>query len=155
MPVGILSELVSSPVELARLQEAVDGYGPVAYFLSVSSEGLPHAVEVEVTWVGTGDLVVHPGNGTAANARARPLVSLVWPPTQPGGYSLIVDAAVVTVSTAGEGDNTVVVAPTRAVQHRRGRAGDPAARGHGSDCVRVFSTPPAESAPVAGIEAQG
>ena len=146
---------MSSPVELARLQEAVDGYGPVAYFLSVSADGRPHAVEVEVSWVETGDLVVHPGSGTAANAQARPLVSLVWPPTEPGGYSLIVDGAVVTVSTAGVGDNTVVVAPTRAVQHRRGRAGDPDARAHGSDCVRVFSKPPVESTPTAGVEAHG
>ena len=146
---------MSAPVELARLQEVVDGYGPVAYFLSVSADGRPHAVELEVSWVATGDLVVHPGNGTAANARVRPLVSLVWPPTEPGGYSLIVDGAVVTVSTAGAGDNTVVVAPTRAVQHRRGRAGDPDARAHGSDCVRVFSTPPTEPASPAGVEARG
>jgi hypothetical protein len=139
------------PVELAPLRDALDRYGSVAYFLSVSGDGRPHAVELEVSWVETGELVVHPGNSTAANVQVRPLVSLVWPPTERGGYSLIVDAAVVTVASAGRGDNTVVLAPTSAVEHRRGRSDDPDSRAHGSDCVRVFSTPPAESAS-AGVE---
>ena len=129
---------MSMSVALEGLRDEIDRQGPVAFFLSVGSDGRPHSVQLPVTWVEPGQLVVHPGDGTVANAAARPLVSLLWPPTQSGGYSLIVDATVVATSGSG-GANSVTVAPTKAVLHRRARADDPTAAAHGSDCVRVFS----------------
>jgi hypothetical protein len=130
---------MSVPVTLAALQAEIDRQGPVAYFLSVGPDGRPHSVQLRVAWADSGHLVVHPGNSSAANAEARPLVSLLWPPTEPGGYSLIVDGTVVAVSGTGNGDNSVSVQPTKAVLHRPAPATDPTAEAHGSDCVRVFS----------------
>jgi hypothetical protein len=130
---------MSVSVDLASLREEIDRHGSVAFFLTVGSDGRPHSVQLGVDWSEPGRLVVHPGNSTVANAVARPLVSLLWPPTEPGGYSLIVDATVTEASGTGDGDNAVSVQPTKAVLHRPARSDDPGAVAHGSDCVRVFS----------------
>ncbi len=130
---------MSVSVELASLREEIDRHGSVAFFLTVGSDGRPHSVQLGVDWAEPGWLVVHPGNSTVANAVARPLVSLLWPPTEPGGYSLIVDATVTEASGTGTGDNAVSVQPTKAVLHRPAKSDHPGAVAHGSDCVRVFS----------------
>ena len=72
------------------------------------------------------------GRRTVGNAAARPAVALLWPPAEPGGYSLIVDGDATTA------DDRLVVAPTKAVLHRPGPP-PPAAAASGctSDCVRV------------------
>jgi hypothetical protein len=130
---------MSVSVDLASLREEIDRHGSVAFFLTVGSDGRPHSVQLVVDWAEPDQLVVHPGNSTVANAVARPLVSVLWPPTEPGGYSLIVDATVTESSGTGDGDNTVSVQPTKAVLHRPAKSDDTAAGAHGSDCVRVFS----------------
>ena len=132
---------MSVSVALESLQEETDRRGSVAYFVSVGSDGRPHTVQLQVAWSDLGHLVVHPGNSTVANVGDRPLVSLLWPPVEPGGYSLIVDATVVDVNGAGDGSNSVSVEPTKAVLHRPAQPTDTEAVAHGSDCVRVFSTP--------------
>jgi len=71
------------------------------------------------------------GNSTRRNAGAHPAVTLVWPPRDPGGYSLIVDGR---AAVAGDG---VTVDPTGAVLHRPAVPGTPTASGCGDDCVRV------------------
>lgn len=128
---------------LEALREAVDRYGSVTFFLTAGADGRPHTVQLPVTWTETGRIVLHPGNSTVANVQARPLVTLLWPPIEPGGYSLIVDATVVEASAAGHGDNAVSVQPTKAVLHRPAPPANPAAAACGSDCVGVFAAPKA------------
>ena len=70
-------------------------------------------------------LVAGAGRSTSANATARPLVSMLWPPYEPDGYSLIVDG-----EASLDGDR-LLLAPGRAVLHR------PKA-GPGMDCVTVL-----------------
>jgi hypothetical protein len=130
---------MSVSVALAGLREEIDRHGPVVFFLSVGGDGRPHSVQLPVSWVDSGQLVIRPGNSTIANVQARPLVSLLWPPTEPGGYSLIVDGTVLTASGSGSGDNLVSVQPTKAVLHRPARSDTPGVVAHGSDCVRVFA----------------
>jgi hypothetical protein len=132
---------MSIPVTLEALREAIDRQGAVAYFLSAGSDGRPHTVQLRISWVDTGHLVLHPGNSTIANVQARPLVSLLWPPAELGGYSLIVDGAVVDVLAPGNGNNTVSVQPTKAVLHRPAPPDSPKAATGGSDCVGVFASP--------------
>ena len=106
---------------------------PYAYFLTVSDDGRPHAVAV-VPELRDGVLVLAVGRRTAANAVARPTgVSLVWPPVELGGYSLIADGA------AEVRGDTVLVRPSKAVLHRPAPAdAGPGAPGScGSDCVSV------------------
>ena len=122
---------MSVPVSLDRLRDEIDGFGPSAYALTTGADGRPHAVLATVGWSG-GRLALPAGERTAANADARPHVSLLWPPGEPGGYSLIVDG------DAEVGDGRLLVEPTKAVLHRPAAPGaQPPADGCGSDCVPI------------------
>ena len=115
---------MSVGVELDRLHEEVARFGATPYLLTVSDDGRPHATSVSVSWA-DGTLVAGVGRRSAANCADRPDVSLLWPPVEEGGFSLIVDGA---ASVDGE---QVTVSPARAVLHRQ------RADGPGSDCVRL------------------
>lgn len=123
---------MSIPVPVEGLASAMEGRA-YAYLLTVSDDGRPHAVAV-VTEIAGGVLSAAVGRRTATNASARPgAVSLVWPPAEVGGYSLIVDG---TASVDGE---IVRVQPSKGVLHRPAPAdAGPAAPGScGNDCVGV------------------
>jgi Pyridoxamine 5'-phosphate oxidase len=122
---------------LHRLGEAVAERGPGAYVLTVSSDGRPHAVYLDVVW-SDGHLVAEVGNSTAANAKARPEISLLFPIRAAGDYSFFVDGRA-TVEASG-GVNRLILLPTRAVFHRPGPAPDPASS-CAADCLPVLETP--------------
>jgi hypothetical protein len=116
-------------VLLDGLREQTTRFGDSAYVLTVTDDGKPHAVAVTVGW-DDDTLTFGAGRTTMANAAARPDVALLWPPVEPGGYSLIVDGcAAHRQSPSGDG---LVVQPIRAVLHR------PAPGGTGSDCVNIL-----------------
>lgn len=122
---------MSVPVGLEELRAEAERRGTTPYLLTVGDDGRPHSVAVSARWQG-GALVVRAGRRTAANASARPLVSLLWPPGEPGGYSLIVDGD---AAVEGEGEDAhVVVRPTRGVLHRPASAPAPLAEGCSADC---------------------
>jgi hypothetical protein len=123
---------VSVPVELERLRAETDRYGRFPYVLTVSEDGRPHAVSVTVSWRGDA-LAAEVGARTAANAAGRPSVSLLWPPPERGGYSLIVDG------TAEVDDGALRLTPTKAVLHRPALPGaEPEEGACGSDCVTIL-----------------
>lgn len=115
---------MSIGVELQRLHEEVARFGSSPYLLTVSDDGRPHATAVTISWDGDA-LVAGVGRRSASNALARPEVSLLWPPIDADGFSLIVDGA---AEVDGE---KVKVRPDAAVLHRQ------RADGPGSDCVRL------------------
>jgi hypothetical protein len=119
---------MSIPVDLERLRDEADARGSWAYLLTTRADGRPHAVAITPTWDG-GVLVTETGRTTTANSGERPLVSLVWPPAEEGGYHLVVDA------DATAGDGFVRLRPTKAVLHRPAPSPDGGAGGCGSDCV--------------------
>jgi hypothetical protein len=138
---------MSISVELERVQAEAALRGSGAFLLTVTDDGRPHVVAVTVGWDGA-ELVMSAGRTSVGNAGARPGVSLLWPPIEAGGYSLIVDGeAAATPDPDGEGGR-VTVALTRAVLHRPATAGADGADGAeaagdgatacGSDCVRLF-----------------
>jgi hypothetical protein len=112
---------MSISVALDELREVAQKQMPFAYLLTVTDDGTAHAVALAIS-IGDGVLTCEAGKTSCANASARPRVSLLWPPREPGDYSLIVDGD---AATAG---STVTITPTRAVRHR------PAPDG-GNDCV--------------------
>jgi hypothetical protein len=122
---------VSVPVPLDGLRAEIAKRGEAAYVLTVSSDGRPHSVSVCVSWVAD-DLVMGGGTKTVANIVDRPLVSLLWPPHDAGGYSLIVDGD---ASVRGP---AVVIRPTRAVLHRPAGSGPDGSSARRSDCVAVY-----------------
>lgn len=119
-------------IELDRLATELERYG-AAYAITVSPQAEAHVVEARPVLDGQCLAVVGLGSRTRANLAARPTVTLVWPPAQPGDYSLIVDG---TVTVSGD---RMTVAPTRAVLHRSvPRPGGPATEGGcASDCVEL------------------
>jgi hypothetical protein len=118
---------MSIGVALDELRTRIEEFTTDAYLLTVSDDGRAHSVAVAVAWDGD-QLVISSGGTTRRNASARPLVALLWPPNERGGYSLIVDAEVARVDDDAE---TVTLTPTRAVLHRP-------APGGGSDCAPVL-----------------
>ena len=130
---------VSIAVGLEQLREQIAEFPALTYLVTVSADARPHSVAVVTEWRGD-ELATAPGNTSVRNARERPLVTLLWPPAEPGGYSLIVDATVTTAEGDGSGDNSVVVRPTKAVLHRPAASPDDASPGCGSDCVPLLRT---------------
>jgi hypothetical protein len=126
-------------VDLQALAAALSDY-PFAYLITVNDEYRVHTVTVEPTLCGAVLDVGLIGGGTRKNLAHRNNVTLLWPPHQPGGYSLIVDGSAETTDPGVDSDAVQLsVVPTRALLHRDADSPD-AAKGCLHDCV-VFSLP--------------
>ncbi len=138
-------------VDLKRLAAALTDY-PFAYLITVDDGYRVHTVTVEPV---LRDLPEGPdahraivdvgliGGRTLRNLAHRRDVTLLWPPTEPGGYSLIVDGRAEAHSDTDSDSGTARcgVVPTRALLHRDADPESPAAaKGCLHDCV-VFSEP--------------
>jgi hypothetical protein len=120
---------MSVKVDLDQLADALADF-TFAYLITVGDDYRAHTVAVApVLSDGMVD-VGSVGNTTRKNVGQHDGVTLVWPPTQPGGYTLIVD---------GLGrltDDVLTVEPTRAVLHRPASPDTPAINpGCLHDCV--------------------
>lgn len=123
-------------VDLQALADALVNY-PYAYLITVDDGYRAHTVTVEPELRGAALDVGLIGGRTQQNLARRRDVTLLWPPSEPGGYSLIVDGEAA-VSEAGDAVRLTVV-PTRALLHRDADSPE-AAKGCLHDCV-VFSLP--------------
>jgi hypothetical protein len=126
---------MSQPVDVTELADQLRHYD-FAYLLTVTDDRRAHAVAVRPTLDGPVLQVDGLGRRTRENVDARPDVSLVWPPYEPGGYSLIVDGR------AALRDAGLELTPTHAVLHRSADDGDGSGEsssesGCASDCVPV------------------
>lgn len=107
---------MSVVVDLSALTEHLEGFGPVAYLVSVAENGAPHVVSVSPEL--DGDRIrTGAGRRTAANLAARPAVTLLWPAPPGAGYGLIVDGEA-EVHPGGDGGGSLEIRPTGAVLHR-------------------------------------
>lgn len=124
-------------VDLNRLAGALSDY-EFAYLITVDDGYRVHTVTVEPV---LGDGVIDVGligGRTRKNLAQRSDVTLLWPPREPGGYSLIVDG---TAEVSESDDETVRlgIVPSRALLHRNADPDSPAAaKGCLHDCV-VFA----------------
>jgi hypothetical protein len=106
---------MSVPVDVTDLAAHVADRGVVAYLLTTGDDGRPHATALALALDGA-TFTCDAGNRTAANAAARPNVSLLWPARTDDDFSLIVDGD---ARVTGNGpDRRVSVTATRAVLHR-------------------------------------
>ncbi|HVQ84109.1 MAG TPA: pyridoxamine 5'-phosphate oxidase family protein [Mycobacterium sp.] len=135
-------------VDVERLAAALADY-PFGYLITVDDGYRVHTVTVEPQLRNLPDGPDGPraivdvglvGGHTRKNLADRRDVTLLWPPPQPGGYSLIVDGTA-EVTDADDETARLGVVPTRALLHREADADSPgAAKGCLHDCV-VFSLP--------------
>ena len=122
---------MSIKVDIGDLAGAMAERGS-GYLLTTAS---PSVKVVTVDPVLDGDVVriAGPGGGTLRNLGVNPAVTLVFPPAERHGYTLLVDGSAVV-----DGDD-VVVTPATAVLHRPAAHADGSlpADGCGQDCAPV------------------
>jgi hypothetical protein len=106
---------MSVAVALAELPETAASFGDAAFVLTVGDDERPKVAHVRVR-VEDGIIELRAGRGTVANAQRRPLVVVLWPAVEPGGFSLIVDAECEPRDAGDEGP--LRCRPTSAVLHR-------------------------------------
>jgi hypothetical protein len=119
---------MSIPVELDDLAHALKDFGE-GYLLTTGNRGVK---AVTVTASVEGDVVRIPGpsRGTAANLASAPTATLLFPPREPRGHTLLVDG---TAEAVADG---FVLTPTSAVLHRPAAHadGDTGSLSCGHDC---------------------
>ena len=119
---------MSIRVELDEVREQVAACRSYPYLLTVTDDGRPRAVSLQVEWQGD-ELVGRPGPRTTANAERSPEVSLLWPMSGRDGYALFVNGR---AEVRMDGDSAMVaVKPTDAVLHKTPAAGD------GPGCIPI------------------
>jgi hypothetical protein len=122
-----------------RLRAEICSRSADPYLVTVTCDGAPHCGAASIAW-GDSDreFTVAPVPRTWAHAEAagHRQVSLLWPPAEPDGYSLIVDGAAA-CSQAGE-EPALTVTVTRAVLHRRRPAPAGSSSPCGSDCLPLI-----------------
>ncbi len=102
---------MSAKVDLDQLESALAEYS-FAYLVTVNDDFRAHTVAVTPVLADGVFSIDDIGGSTGRNAADHPDVTLVWPPRDPSGYTLIVD---------GRSDLTdagMRVKPSRAVLHR-------------------------------------
>jgi hypothetical protein len=122
---------VSIEVGLTELAAALRQH-PFVYLLTVGDSPRPHVVASSATMADGVIVVPDAGRRSRQAIMVNPVVTLLAPPGEPGGYSLIVDgSAELTI-------DSVLVTPTRAVLHRP--APQPVVVAEGEcvhDCVKI------------------
>ncbi|QAY60409.1 pyridoxamine 5'-phosphate oxidase family protein [Microbacterium protaetiae] len=115
-------------VDINAVAEHARAYG-FAYLITITKHQRVHTSVVHPEF--TDHAVTIPGASDRArtNAGAHPDVSLVWPPPNATGYSLIVDG-----TADGQDAAALRIAPSRAILHRP--ATEPTAPGAGDGCVQ-------------------
>ena len=101
---------MSVVVELAEIPERLREFG--RGYLLTSRDGLVKAVSVRAVAEDGTLLVATPGRGSVANVVDNPAVTLLFPPPESPGMTLLVDG-----TGAAEGDD-VRITPTGAVLHK-------------------------------------
>lgn len=100
---------MSIVVDLADLPKTLADFD--RGYLLTTSEGRVKAVSVRAEPVDGTLRVAAPGRGSVANIGVNPVVTLLFPPPESGGLTLLVDG-----TAATEGDD-VVIAPGSAILH--------------------------------------
>lgn len=126
---------MSIPVEIERLGEALAGRG-LGYLLTASGDGRVKAVTVVPTLV-DGVLRCPASRGSAANLAVLPAATLLFPPVEERGHTLLVDG------TAATDDEGIAFTPETAVLHRPASHADGpigSVADCGNDCAPVTGT---------------
>lgn len=119
---------MSIPVDIDDLKAALGRFD--SGYLLTTAEGRVKVVTVDPTSEASTLRIAAPGRGTLGNLAANPAVTIVFPPLERHGHTLLVDGTGVP-----DGDD-VLVTPASAVLHRPAAHADGPlpADGCGHDC---------------------
>lgn len=122
---------MSIPVDITKLAEVLGDRG-AGHLLTVSADGRVKAVTVEPTSA-EGVLRCPPSRGSADNLAHNPAATLLFPPREEHGYTLLVDG------TAAADESGIAFTPQAAVLHRPAAHADGPLPddGCGNDCTPV------------------
>jgi hypothetical protein len=123
---------MSVKVDLDQLAEALTDF-TFAYLITVGDDYRVHTVAVDAVLTNGLLDVGTVGRSTSRNAAAHPDVTIVWPPRETGGYTLIVDGR------AEIADGGLAILPASAVLHRKAPPNAQTVSGCGDDCVPIGS----------------
>ena len=115
------------------LREALSDYGADAYLLTIGADG-PHTSHVTVAQKGDG-LTCALSKSAARNIDGQPSVSLLWPPLEKGGYSIVINARA--AKTEADYGPMATLELTKAVFHRPGVRTEPGEGPCPSDCKTI------------------
>jgi drug/metabolite transporter (DMT)-like permease len=118
-------------MSIRTLAEAISHYGRNAHLLTVATDG-PHTSPVTIELRGS-SIGCAVGTFAAENIARDPNVSLFWPPTEPGGYALIINGA----AASGRMPTSRAMAEitlTKSVLHRPGPKPDESEPRCAGDC---------------------
>lgn len=118
------------------LSEAISQYGREAYLLTIGKDG-PHTSNVSIDLC-SGVIGCTIGASAAKNIAKEPHVSLFWPPTEPGGYSMIVNG-VAAGRREPSGVTMAEITLTKSVLHRPGPKPADSNGPCASDCRRIVT----------------
>ncbi len=123
---------MSIVVDPTQLAGALQDFGS-GYLLTVSSEGVVKAVTVDPVAEDGVLRIAGPSRGSAKNLADNPSATVIFPPAERHGYTLIVDGSARVVGDGFE------VAPSAAVLHRPSSHADGPLppEGCGHDCRPV------------------
>jgi hypothetical protein len=121
---------------LERLHLEISSAVTEPYLLTVNDENGPHCSCVAVDWDNGRIGAPAPSGWEGSVAHGHLRVTLLWPPAQPGDYSLIVDG--VAANALVKDKRRIEVTPTRAVLHRRGTPASPSGHPCQSDCIQIL-----------------
>lgn len=99
------------PVPISDLERVLAHYGS-AYLVTVGTDARAKIITVDPVIEGSVVVVRTPSRRSAANIAANPAVSLVWPPPEPRGFTLIVDG------TAAADTGGMTITPEHGILHR-------------------------------------
>ena len=116
------------------LAEAICHYGREAYLLTVAKDG-PHTSSVTIELRG-GSIGCAVGESAGRNMTRAPNVSLFWPPTEPGGYALIVNGSAA-IERQATGVTRAEITLTKSVLHRPGARPEDSEGPCANDCRRL------------------
>jgi len=119
---------------IRTLAEAVSHYGHDAYLLTVAEDG-PHTSNVTIELRGD-KICCNLGTSAAKNIAREPHVSLFWPPTETGGYALIVNGTAAS-EPRPTGLTMAEITLTKSVLHRPGPKPANSDGPCASDCRRL------------------
>ena len=121
-------------MQILTLAEAISHYGHEAYLLTVANDG-PHTSNVTINLHGN-SIGCSLGGSAARNIAHQPNVSLFWPPTEVGGYALIVNGTAASKHPP-TGDTMAEITLTKSVLHRPGPKPEASDGPCASDCRRL------------------
>jgi hypothetical protein len=108
---------MSVPVDPSELAPAVREFGSTAYLLTSDDDGRPRVNQVAPS-VEADRISATVGGSASRNASARPAVTVLWPPVEEGGFTLIADGMAIVPGEPGP-DAALEIVVSSAVLHRR------------------------------------